>query len=87
MSRPLGQQGSRRYAEGGGGGDEVVDVAAAAGAFGAAEGSVGQGAAKGGAALGEAVLGEPAQQSQALDVARGVDSGGAYFYGTVCHDR
>ncbi|KUL50304.1 hypothetical protein ADL30_30120 [Streptomyces sp. NRRL S-1521] len=81
------EQSDRRDAEGGGDGNEVVDVAAAAGTFGAAEGDVGQGAAESGAALGEAALGKSAQQAQALDIARGLDSSRAYFYGSGCHDR
>src|SRR3954469_18543293 len=56
--RPREQQSCGRGAEGEGEGDEVVDVAAAAGAFGTAEGGVGHRAAQCGAAGGELVLGQ-----------------------------
>lgn len=86
MGCPRGQQGSWRHTEGGGDGDEVVYVAAASAAFSAAEGGVGYGAPEGGAALGELLLGEAAREAQALDIARGSDSGGAYFNWSGSHD-
>ncbi|GGN39076.1 hypothetical protein GCM10012285_15770 [Streptomyces kronopolitis] len=84
---PPWQQVTWGYAESGGDGDEVVHVAAAAGALGATDGGVGERAPQRGAAFGELVLGERASQTQALDIASSLDSGGAYFYGSCCHDR
>jgi hypothetical protein len=57
------EQGRGRNAESGGEGDEVVYVASAAGAFGAAEGGVGHRTAQRGAAGGELVLGQAAHEA------------------------
>lgn len=73
-----------RDAEGGGDRDEVVDVTAAVGALGAAEGCR---AAQRGASGSQLVLGQAARDAYSLYGAGGVEAGGAYFNGSSCHDR
>nr|BFD83366.1 hypothetical protein StreXyl84_27670 [Streptomyces sp. Xyl84] len=81
------QQDCGRDAEGGGDRDEVVDVTAAVGALGAAEGCVTHRAAQRGASGSQLVLGQAARDAYSLYGAGGVEAGGAYFNGSSCHDR
>ncbi len=74
-----------RDAEGLGESDEVVDVAAALGAFDAGQHRVGHRAAEGGDAGGELALGETALGAEDFEGTGGPYSGGTYFQGSCCH--
>ncbi|MFI1741483.1 hypothetical protein [Streptomyces sioyaensis] len=71
MSRPLGKQSGWGYPEGGVDRDQVVDVATASTAFGAAHGDVGHRATQGSAVLDELPLGETARHTS-VSISRAV---------------
>ncbi|MGY1435247.1 hypothetical protein [Streptomyces reniochalinae] len=73
--------------EGSSDGDEVVDVTAATGLLGTAEGGGGQGPAERSTAVRDHGLGQSERSTHTLDIPRGMDTDGAEFNGSFCHDR
>ncbi|AJE83573.1 hypothetical protein SLNWT_3197 [Streptomyces albus] len=75
----------RRHLQSSGEGDEVVDVAAALGAFDAGQHRVRHRTAEGSDASGELALGETAFGAEDFDSTSGSHSGRTYFQGSCCH--